>query len=202
MGGPCRIAEPGKPHTRAPPCTDNFQVRKFMFDGREWESVEQCYQAMKFNDRSIQEKLRSIKKKEGDKDSKHGMDVWNEGQRYKSVRKDWDAVKVEMMYRANLAKYMQHRDLQEELLSTGHVEMVGAPSTGWKLKSGATVNWSFWNGRIQMRIREELRPEGEQKQDLVDSLVKEFEAAGVGSCCAGFVWVCCSMLQQFGAAAR
>lgn len=55
---------------------------------------------------------------------------------------------------------------------------------------------------IQMRIREELRPEGEQKQDLVDSLVKEFEAAGVGSCCAGFVWVCCSMLQQFGAAAR
>lgn len=26
-----------------------------MFDGREWESVEQCYQAMKFNDRSIQD---------------------------------------------------------------------------------------------------------------------------------------------------
>ena len=26
MGGPCRIAEPGKPHTKGPPCTDNFQA--------------------------------------------------------------------------------------------------------------------------------------------------------------------------------
>ena len=64
------------------------------------------------------EKLRAIKKKPGaartqcpckwpmlrltllrlawgqEKDSKHGMDVWNEGQRYKSLRKDWDAVKA------------------------------------------------------------------------------------------------------------
>ena len=29
MGGPCRIVEPGKPHTQAPPCTDNFQVGQF-----------------------------------------------------------------------------------------------------------------------------------------------------------------------------
>lgn len=27
------------------------------------------------------------------------MDVWNEGQRYKSVRKDWDAVKVQGLIR-------------------------------------------------------------------------------------------------------
>ena len=97
-----------------------------------------------------------------DKDSKHGMDVWNEGQRHTCLRPDWDAVKVgtgncgsggennqstsincmrpirelgyltpftlngnfkyvpkpisqvEMMYRANLAKYKQHPDLQED----------------------------------------------------------------------------------------
>ena len=174
MGGPCRIAEPGKPHTKGPPCTDNFQVRPFMFDGREWESVEQCYQAMKFTNVAVQEKLRAIKKKPADKDSKHGMDVWNEGQRHTCLRPDWDAVKVEMMYRANLAKYKQHPDLQEELLSLGTVEMVGAPSTSWKTKSGM-VNWSVWNGRIQTRIREELRPPSERRQDMLDALVKEFE---------------------------
>ena len=120
-------------------------MRQFVYDGREWESVEQCYQAMKFPDTAIQdaghmggnisrmllyqEKLRAIKKKPGEartqyqqlqrvaapcespklrlslqkvrgmgwgqeKDSKHGMDVWNEGQRYKTLRKDWDAVKA------------------------------------------------------------------------------------------------------------
>ena len=31
------------------------QVRPFMFDGREWESVEQCYQAMKFTNVAVQE---------------------------------------------------------------------------------------------------------------------------------------------------
>ena len=29
-----------------------------------------------------------------DKDSKHGMDVWNEGQRYTCLRPAWDAVKA------------------------------------------------------------------------------------------------------------
>ncbi|CAJ1435417.1 unnamed protein product, partial [Effrenium voratum] len=174
MGGPCRIARPGEPHTQAPKCTDNFQVKPFMFDGREWESVEQCYQAMKFPDVAIQEKVRAIKKTATEKDSSHGMRVWSEGQRHKAFRKDWDAVKVEVMYRANLAKYLQHADLREELLSTGEVEMVGAPSTSWKTKTGQAVNWSLWNGRIQLRIREELRPEGPRKE-VLEALVKEFQ---------------------------
>ena len=40
MGGPC-LLESG---ARAPACTDNFQVARFKFDGKEWESCEQCYQ--------------------------------------------------------------------------------------------------------------------------------------------------------------
>jgi hypothetical protein len=30
--------------TAAPACTDNFQVMTFTFDGKEWQSCEQCYQ--------------------------------------------------------------------------------------------------------------------------------------------------------------
>eukprot|EP00435_Cladocopium_sp_Y103_P031000 s1898_g7.t2 len=156
MGGPCRIVEPGKPHTPAPPCTDNFQVRQFMFDGREWESVEQCYQAMKFTKVEVQEKLRAIKKKPKETWIATTWHILKTCQRYTCLRPDWDAVKVEMMYRANLAKFKQHPDLQEELLSLGNVE-------------------SVWNGRIQTRIREELRPPSEQRKDMLAALVKEFE---------------------------
>ena len=31
----------------------------------------------------------------------------------------------------------------QELLSTGHVELVGAPSTSWKTKAGTMVNWQL-----------------------------------------------------------
>ena len=37
-----------------------LQVRQFMFDGREWESVEQCYQAMKFTKVEVQETWQQI----------------------------------------------------------------------------------------------------------------------------------------------
>ncbi len=40
MGGPC-LLESG---AHAPACTDNFQVARFNFDGKEWDSCEQCYQ--------------------------------------------------------------------------------------------------------------------------------------------------------------
>ncbi|CAE7355128.1 unnamed protein product [Symbiodinium natans] len=84
-------------------------------------------------------------------------------------------MQVELMYRINLAKFLQHPDLQKDLLSTGECDMVGAGSTSWKTKSGAMVNWSLWNGRIQMRVREELRPAAERRQEVLEAMVKEFE---------------------------
>lgn len=63
---------------------------------------------------------------------------------------------MDVMYRINRAKYEQHLELQSELLATGNAPMVGGPSTAWT-HNGQRHDWSCWNGRIQMRIREELR---------------------------------------------
>jgi predicted NAD-dependent protein-ADP-ribosyltransferase YbiA (DUF1768 family) len=145
-----------------------------MFDRKEWHSVEQCYQAYKFADVATQDKLRMTVPYAGETASGHGMRVWSQGQRHQNLRQDWDAVKVEVMYLANRAKYAQHPDLQEELLSTGRVVIDGAPSTSWTTKTGQSVNWSLFNGLIQSRLREELRPVEEQDLTLIESITNRF----------------------------
>ena len=103
-----------------------------------------------------------------------GMECWSEGQKHKmSMRPDWDAVKVDIMYRyaggvhlslsplrripsaksppphynacrVNVAKYVANPALQADLLSTGREVIDGAASTGWT-SAGAT------NSQLQYR---------------------------------------------------
>ena len=207
MGGPCFLlvedgstpptehfksgvkwapANPPRRRISGPACTDNFQVAPFMFDGAEWQSVEQCYQAYKFNNIQAREHIRAMVKLSSETDHGHGMRVWAAGgsRNGGTLRSDWDAVKIEVMLRACRAKLVAHPVLCSELLDTGEVQIVGAPSTDWqgitigltpqslplpscvwkasvRLSRVAGVtgyhNWSTWNGRIQMLLREELK---------------------------------------------
>jgi len=168
MGGPCRlkVTTERTPDGRivhklkqAPECTDNFQLAPFTFEGFEWHSCEQCYQALKFVSTKSRDRIRSIVPLPEESASAHGMRAWSEGQRLSDVRADWNAVKVEVMLRVNRAKYAQHPELQQALLSTGVAPIAGAPSTSWALRDGTTVNWSRWNGLIQTQIRAELAGE-------------------------------------------
>jgi len=182
MGGPCRLLrknpQPGKMYTSAPACTDNFQVCPFLFDGQLWESVEQCYQAMKFADPKSREEIRQMSRRPNESDAAHGMRVWSAGQGNRvsgAFRPDWDAVKVELMYRACRAKYLQHPELCRELLSTGDLEIKGAHSTSWNSrKTGRAGSWTEWNGLIQTRLREEMRRQQLLSQDI--GVLKVLEA--------------------------
>ena len=113
-----------------------------------------------------------------------GMACWSEGQRHKmQLRSDWDAVKIDIMYRCfllhlymclrlharhfqhsahdcsslcpnshaarvNAAKYAANPSLQADLLSTGHQEMRGAPSTGWN--TAGVTHTQFYNRKSVM----------------------------------------------------
>jgi len=153
MGGPCFLVEKrpdtGKPGPRlkkkpGPECTDNFQIAQFQYDNSEWHSVEQAYQAYKFEDGAQREAIRSaVPMNENSFD--YGQRMWRLGQQGKS-KESKDA--VELMYRLCKAKLAQHPEMQQELLATGDVTIFGGPSTG---------EWSKWNGLIQTRLREELR---------------------------------------------
>ena len=101
MGGPCYLVEepPTNPPAGGgqvasapavaprkriigPPCTDNFQVALFPFDGDDWQSVEQCYQAckvLKTSGASFRQRLQQMLPFAGETDHSYGMRVWREG---------------------------------------------------------------------------------------------------------------------------
>lgn len=181
MGGPCFIVDESGKRVRGPPCTDNFQVLPFTFAGKLWQSAEQCYQAMKFEDEATQERIRLLMKRPGETDSAHGCACWDLGQRHKP-RADWDKVKVQMMYDINVAKYQCNPSLGQELLQAAGTKnrIVGGNSTEWIHPKMGRQNWSLWNGLIQMRIRESLKPPGEMDLKLIqeiEALWDEYAAA-------------------------
>lgn len=177
---------PRRKRVTGPGATDNFQVAPFQFAGQLWQSVEQCYQAFKFNDEKGRELIRMMVPFGGESDHSHGMRCWSAGGRGNSasLRSDWDAVKVEVMLRACRAKLAAHANLREELLGTGDVPIVGAPSTNWQSKATGYHNWSKWNGRIQELVREELKaaaqdaPLSEHGVDLAKAFAVHTAAEG------------------------
>ncbi|CAF3053285.1 unnamed protein product [Rotaria sp. Silwood2] len=137
MGGPADID--GKTH----PETDNFLPCKFVIDGITYSSSENYFQCAK----TTNEADRNMVLKSGS-----GSSAWAAGQRV-DIRSDWESIKVDEMYKGNLAKFQQNEDLRNALLSSGKSTI---------RFTGSTPFWNRWNGLILERIRAELRQNGEE----------------------------------------
>eukprot|EP00746_Dinoflagellata_sp_MGD_P161273 gnl/MRDRNA2_/MRDRNA2_88354_c0_seq1.p1 gnl/MRDRNA2_/MRDRNA2_88354_c0~~gnl/MRDRNA2_/MRDRNA2_88354_c0_seq1.p1 ORF type:complete len:290 (-),score=47.05 gnl/MRDRNA2_/MRDRNA2_88354_c0_seq1:196-1065(-) len=144
MGGPCDCD--GKSHSEL----DNFYRCRFQVNGEEWHSSEQYYQACKFPDNAaLRERIRQ---------SDEGMGSYKLGNSdLAKLRTDWEEVKVEMMYQANLQKFLQNPALLELLVKTK------GPITA---RGGF---WKTWNEIILERIREVLRGPSASDSDVLDS---------------------------------
>jgi ribA/ribD-fused uncharacterized protein len=72
-------------------------------------------------------------------------------------RPDWNEAKLEIMRRADLAKFIQNPDLAELLLATGDAELIeDSPSEPyWGI--GPDGNGLKWAGRVLMEVRKILR---------------------------------------------
>ncbi len=134
----------------------NFYVSPITIDGRVWPTTEHYFQAQKFADPRVQERIRNLPS---------ARDAFNEGRnRANMPRADWDNAKIGVMLKAVRAKFNQNQNLKSMLLSTGNstiVENAGANDTYWG--AGADGRGQNYLGRILMHVREELRNGREQQ---------------------------------------
>lgn len=126
----------------------NLAVIPFIIDSFTWNSAEQFYQASKFTDDVIIQKI---------KDCQNPFRCAAIGQTRKfKIRDDWEEIKVSIMERAIRARFNQHPDLAEELKrSKGTLYDHSAADSFWGI--GYNGKGSNVTGKILMKIRDELQ---------------------------------------------
>lgn len=77
--------------------------------------------------------------------------------RKKPLRRDWESVKVGVMRDAVRAKFTQHADIREILLSTGDAKIVEHTERDSYWGDGGDGSGKNMLGRILMEIRDELK---------------------------------------------
>lgn len=129
-------------------CFSNFSSFQVNYKGKLWPTSEHAYQAAKFEDDAVQEKIRS---------ALSAFDAFTIGRQLVELRvKNWEDVKVGIMEDIVRAKLEQHSHIKETLIESGNREIIEASPVdafwGWgPNKDGQNVL-----GKIWMKLREEI----------------------------------------------
>jgi ribA/ribD-fused uncharacterized protein len=130
-------------------CFSNFFCSWFKLKGKNWPSVEHCFQAQKFPGTEYEDTIR---------ESKSPMIAKRLGRsRKQPLREDWESVKDAVMREAVLAKFEQHKDLRATLLGTGDALLVEHTANDSYWGDGGNGSGKNMLGQILMSVREELR---------------------------------------------
>jgi ribA/ribD-fused uncharacterized protein len=143
----------------------HFHPAPILIDGITWPTVEHFYQAQKSTDAAYREAIMEAptpgkaKRLASDprappSQSRHSWFMKNGA----TPRADWHDVKLDLMRRADLAKFTQHDRLRRLLMETGDAELMeDSPSEPfWGI--GPDGLGSNWAGRVLMEIRAALKP--------------------------------------------
>lgn len=133
-------------------CFSNFYKSPMVIDGETWPTVEHYFQAMKFpNHPEIRDLIRIEPKPI---ETKH---IANKQYGYLVDKKHWEEIKDEVMYKALLAKYTQHEDLKQILLSTGDSEIIEHTANDTYWADGGDGSGKNVLGKLLMKVREEIK---------------------------------------------
>jgi putative RNA 2'-phosphotransferase len=130
-------------------CFSNFSPHPFKLDGKVWPTSEHYFQAKKFLNEAIQEEIR--REKSPMIAARMGRD------RKKPLRRDWEAVKDEIMLNAIRAKFAQHDDIRAILLSTGEAKLIEHTTNDRYWADGGDGSGRNRLGEILMQVRARLR---------------------------------------------
>lgn len=128
----------------------NFAPYPIRIDGLTFPTTEHYFQAQKFPGSPHAEAIRRAK-------TPGSAAKFGRSRRYK-LRSDWESVKRSVMRQALLAKFSQHPELRELLLSTGYAPIVEHTHRDAYWGDGGDGSGKNWLGRLLVEVREELRP--------------------------------------------
>lgn len=130
-------------------CFSNFARYAIHLDGKSWPTSEHYFQAQKFDDARLREEVRRCRTPR--------MAANMSRDRKNPLRRDWESVKHDVMRKVVRAKFTQHDELREMLLSTDDAMLVEHTVSNNYWGDGGDGSGKNMLGRILMEIREELR---------------------------------------------
>lgn len=128
----------------------NFYQRQIKYKNVFYCSSEAAYQAQKFpHDKDVQQKIQNAT-------SPGEAAKLGRSKKY-SLRKDWDSVRVTVMMEVLWAKFSQHKDLAELLLSTEERTLIEHTTRDNFWGDGGDSSGKNKLGKCLMKIRHLLR---------------------------------------------
>lgn len=144
----------------------HFHPAPIELNGETWPTVEHYYQAQKSLDPAYVQAIREAPSPARAKwlaappDAPRRISKNSWFRKHKqSPRSDWHEVKLQIMRRADLAKFTQHHDLAIRLLATGNAELIEDSLSEPYWGIGPDGNGPNWAGRVIMEVRAILREE-------------------------------------------
>ncbi len=132
-------------------CFSNFSAHRIFLKDKIWKTSEHYFQAQKFAGTEHEEELRR---------AASPMQVAKMGRsRQRPLRKDWEAVKDDIMREALRAKFTQNKELKKILLDTGDARLVEHTANDNYWGDGGDGSGKNMLGRLLMELREELKNE-------------------------------------------
>ena len=142
----------------------HFWPAQFVLDGETWPTAEHFYQAQKSFDLAYRDAIRAarspgkVKRLAANPLTPRRVSHSSWFRKNGAVpREDWDEAKLDIMRRADTAKFSQNADLALLLLATGDAELIEDSTSDafWGVgRDGAGLNWA---GRVLMEVRAALR---------------------------------------------
>lgn len=146
----------------------NLYRRPIEFEGEIFQTSEHAYQAGKARKEEVRAWLMAAPSPALLAMAAHGLYVWD-------VHPDWSKTKFDRMKKVLLAKFTQHQDLQELLLSTGDKRLVEAAT----VDNAVNRLWGEVNGKgknklgeLLMEVRAEIRTKLATKQPINPAKLK------------------------------
>lgn len=129
----------------------SFSKYEFHLDDADWPSVEHYFQAMKFENPSYREKIRT---------ANHPKVAHKLGNaRFKRKRSDWQTVREIIMTRAVYIKCRTHDAVAKLLLATGDKTILETSAYDYFWGCGRDGRGINTYGKVLMNVRDKLRQE-------------------------------------------